>query len=158
MTRPIAAAVFENPSAPIASTQSGEKITPPMLPPLYTMPSGRAGAYKPGRDDRFDCSRAHLAPARAVKHARNQELPGVVAVAQPNTPSVKQSAPAFVTLAIPQSLRAFLLRRLRKRFLPCCAFPNRGFTIDSACLQGCRELFPGVPESLPVVPVEGRGL
>jgi hypothetical protein len=45
MTRSIAAAAFENPSAPIAATQSGEKITPPMLPPLYAMPSA-AGTKK----------------------------------------------------------------------------------------------------------------
>ena len=39
MTRPIA----ENPSAPIATTQSGEKITPPMLAPLYVMPGAAVG-------------------------------------------------------------------------------------------------------------------
>jgi hypothetical protein len=31
---PIAAAAIGNPKRPIAATQSGEKITPPMLPPL----------------------------------------------------------------------------------------------------------------------------
>lgn len=37
MTRLIAAAAIENPSVPIAFTQSGEKITPPTLPPLYAI-------------------------------------------------------------------------------------------------------------------------
>src|SRR5438477_8918506 len=37
MAKLIAAADFGNPSMPIAATQSGEKITPPMLPPLYAM-------------------------------------------------------------------------------------------------------------------------
>ena len=34
MKPPMAAAASGNPSAPIAATHSGEKITPPMLPPL----------------------------------------------------------------------------------------------------------------------------
>ena len=33
-TRPIAAAASGKPSEPIAATHSGEKMTPPMLPPL----------------------------------------------------------------------------------------------------------------------------
>ena len=34
MQAPIAPAASGNPSAPMAATHSGEKITPPMLPPL----------------------------------------------------------------------------------------------------------------------------
>src|SRR5208282_5459289 len=61
MTRLIAAAAIENPSVPIAFTQSGEKITPPTLPPLYAI-ARAAGRVRTNQGETSE-RRWHLAGA-----------------------------------------------------------------------------------------------
>ena len=102
MTRPIATAAFENPSEPIAATQSGEKITPPMLPPLYAMPSA-AGRVCTNHGETIAFTAAALIAPQPVPLSTlaTKSCQGVIAVAQPKTPAAKQSAPAFVTFAAP---------------------------------------------------------
>src|SRR5262249_49085329 len=76
MTNAIAAAATGKPSIPIAATQSGEKITPPTLPPLYAIASAAGRPHEPGRYDPVDRDGAHRAPRRAAGEGGDEELPG----------------------------------------------------------------------------------
>src|SRR5215469_12445662 len=103
MTKLITAAACENPSNPIEPTQSGEKITPPILPPLYAM-ARAAGRERTNQGETIALTAAALiAPQPApLNTPATKRCQGASALAHPRIPTARQIAPAFVAVAAPK--------------------------------------------------------
>src|SRR5215469_13276680 len=103
MTKLIAAAAIRNPAAPIAAIQRGEKITPPILAPLYAMPRA-AGRLRTNQGETIALiAEALVAPQPApLNKPATRSCQGVATVAQMRTPVAMQIDPAFVTVAVPK--------------------------------------------------------
>ena len=88
MTIPIAAAAVGNPSAPIAITHSGEKMTPPMLPPLYAIASAAGRVRTNQGETSILMAAALIAPQPApLSKVDAKSCQGAAATAQPKTPT-----------------------------------------------------------------------
>jgi hypothetical protein len=91
MAKLIAVAAQENPSVPIAATQKGGKITPPILPPLYAM-ARAAGRTRTNQGKAIALTAAALiAPQPAqLNPLATKGCQGAVEVAQPRIPAAGQ--------------------------------------------------------------------
>ncbi len=102
MTMPISAAAVGNPSSAMAATQSGEKMMPPTLPPLYAMPSA-AGRERTNQGETIALTAAALIahqPAPLSK-AATKSCHGAAATAQPKVPSASDRTAALVMTGTP---------------------------------------------------------
>ncbi len=100
---PIAAAATGKPANPIATTQSGENTTPPMLAPLYAMESA-AGRRRTnhGETTALIAAAPIAAQPTPLNSAAAKSCHGSDATAHAKTPVPMESAPAFVTAAMPK--------------------------------------------------------
>ena len=97
ITRPTTAAALANPKVAIAATQRGEKITPPMLPPLYAMPSAAERERMNRAETMLLTATALMAPQPTpVSALTTKSCQGTVQVAQPTTPAARHSAATLV--------------------------------------------------------------
>src|SRR5258707_15632132 len=100
MAGPFAAAAEGNPTRPMAAAQSGEKITPPILPPLYAIASaaGRSLMNHGATIALIAATPIVIQPA-PLRSVAAKSCQGTAAMDQPYTPSARSTAPAFVTAA-----------------------------------------------------------
>ncbi len=87
----------------MAKTHSGEKTTPPMLAPLYAMPSA-AGRIRTNQGETMPLIAAALvAPHPApVSRLAAKNCHGAALTAQPTRPPARHSAAILVARAVPR--------------------------------------------------------
>src|SRR5262245_55613222 len=103
MTIAIVAAALANPSMLIVATHNGEKITPPMLPPLYAVMSA-AGRLHTNHGDTMllRATGPIAAQPTPLSNAAKNNCHGALATAQPKVPSAREIAPDLVTIDSPK--------------------------------------------------------
>src|SRR5947199_10493469 len=102
VTTPMIAAAVGKPSSEIAATQSGEKINPAKLAPLYAVPSAAGRARTNQGDTTALIATPPIAaqPAPLTRVAANS-CHGVAASAQPTMPTESKLAATVVTAGDP---------------------------------------------------------
>src|ERR1700752_2241446 len=103
VTMPIAAAAAGKPTKPIVTTQSGEKISPARLAPLYAVPSA-TGRVRTNHGDTAALTATPLVAAQPMPltTVAAKSCHGAVATAHPATPADSRIAATVVIAGRPK--------------------------------------------------------